>query len=449
MNMGLKLKTFRGGVHPKEFKKLTQNLPFEYLPTPEIVILPLSQHIGVEARPLVKKGDHVILGQLIAQAEGLISVPIHSSVTGDVLNIGNEITPAGYPRNSIVIKTTENSTEEKFSLPPLNPDSVTPEEIRYRVKEAGIVGMGGAAFPTYVKLTPQKDKPIDLVIINGCECEPYLTRDYRLMIEFPDELISGIKLIMKAVNVNKCFIGIDDNKPEAIKILAEKVKGEKEIEVIPLKTKYPQGAEKMLIKSITGMEVPPGKLPLDVGVVVQNVATAIAIHNAVVNGMPLTTAALTVSGLGIRKPKNLIVPIGTPIQDVINFCGGTTEDAVKIIVGGPMMGVAQYDLRAPVTKATSGILVLTNKEVINREGNSCLKCGKCVQVCPLKLMPTLLARYTQLKRYEDAEAGGITVCMECGTCAFTCPANIPLVQWIKVGKKKVLEMQKERITKQC
>ncbi|MFN3873853.1 MAG: electron transport complex subunit RsxC [Ignavibacterium sp.] len=437
-------KTFRGGVHPKEYKELTEHLAFEYFPAPDEIILPLSQHLGKEAKPLVKKGDEVIIGQLVAQADGFISAPIHSSVNGKVLSIGKEVTPLGFPKDSIVIKASENSVDKKFSFPPLDPETITPDEIRQRVAEAGIVGQGGAAFPTYVKLSPPKDKVIDVVIINGCECEPYLTRDYRFMIERHDDLISGLKLIMKALGVKRGVIGIEDNKPEAIKILSHKVAYEDGLEVISLKTKYPQGAEKMLIKAVTGKEVPPGKLPMDVGAVIQNIGTAIAIHDAVVKGEPLTHAALTVSGLGIRKPKNLYVPVGTPIQNIIEFCGGVTEDAVKIIVGGPMMGIAQYDLQAPVMKATSGILVLTKKEVAEREETPCLRCGQCVDACPLNLMPTKLARYTQLKRYEDAEGIGITVCMECGTCAFTCPANIPLVQWIRLGKQKVLQMQKER-----
>jgi electron transport complex protein RnfC len=440
-------KTFRGGVHPKEYKELTENLAFEYFPAGDEIILPLSQHLGKEAKPLVKKGDDVILGQLVAQADGFISANIHSSVTGKVLSIGKEITPIGFPKDSIVIKASENSVDKKFTFPELDPDSVAPEEIRQRVADAGIVGQGGAAFPTYVKLTPPKDKVIDVVIINGCECEPYLTRDYRLMLEYPDQLISGLKLIMKALGVKKGIIGIEDNKPEAIKILSHKIKYEESLGVISLQTKYPQGAEKMLIKAVTGREVPPGKLPLDVGVVIQNVGTAIAIHDAVVNGKPLTKAALTVSGLGIRNPKNLFVPVGTPIQNVIDFCGGVTEDAVKIIVGGPMMGIAQFDLQAPVMKATSGILVLTKKEVSENDETPCLRCGQCVDACPLNLMPTRLARLSQLKRFEDAEGIGITVCMECGTCAFTCPANIPLVQWIRLGKQKVLQMQKERAAK--
>jgi len=443
----LRSNTFHGGVHPPEYKELTENCAFETMPLPDEIILPVSQHLGKDASPQVKKGDEVLSGQLVAKAEGVISAPIHTSVAGKVISLGKEITASGFPKDSIVIKTNGTVGGEKILLSPLNPETITPDEIRARVAEAGIVGQGGAAFPTYVKLSPPRDKLIDVVILNGCECEPYLTRDYRFMIERPDDLISGFKLIMKALGVSRGVIGIESNKPDAIKLLSEKAADGKGLEVISLKTKYPQGAEKMLIKAVTGKEVPPGKLPMDVGAVIQNIGTAIAIHDAIVKGEVLTTAALTVSGKGINIPKNLLVPVGTPIQNVIDFCGGVTEDSVKIVVGGPMMGVAQFDLHAPVMKATSGILVLTKDEVAENPETPCLRCGQCVGACPLNLMPTKLARYSQLQKYEEAEGADVTVCMECGTCAYTCPANIPLVQWIRLGKQKVLEMQRERAVK--
>jgi electron transport complex protein RnfC len=444
-------KTFHGGVHPKEYKELTEHLAFELFPQPEQIILPLSQHLGKEAKALVKKGDEVKARQMIAQAEGFVSAPIHTSISGKVISVGKEQTSSGFPKDSIVIKrngTIESeSLANEFRLSSLNPEQIIPEEIRDRVALAGLVGQGGAAFPTSVKLNPPKDKIIDVVILNGCECEPYLTRDYRFMIERPDDLISGLKLIMKALGVSRGVIGIEDNKPEAIKLLSNKVNYEHGIEVVSLKTKYPQGAEKMLIKAVTGKEVPPGKLPMDVGAVIQNIGTAIAIHDAVVKGEVLITAALTVSGKGIKNPKNLIVPIGTSIQDVIDYCGGVTDDAVKIVVGGPMMGTAQFELHTPVIKATSGILVLTKDEVAENPETPCLRCGQCVGACPLNLIPTKLSRYSQLNRFDDAEGAGITVCMECGTCSYTCPANIPLVQWIRLGKQKVLQMQRERSVK--
>lgn len=437
------MRTFHGGVHPKEEKHLTENSAFEFFQPKSQVILPLTQHLGKQAKPKVKKGSVVVQGELIAEADGFISAPVHSPVCGTVASIGKLDTVSGFPKDSIVI--TPNDQSDKALLPPLDPETITPDEIRHRVAEAGIVGQGGAAFPTSVKLTPPKDKVIEMVILNGCECEPYLTRDYRFMLERPDAVIAGLRLIMKALGVKQGIIGIEDNKPKAVESLKSKLKENDSVKVLVLKTKYPQGAEKMLIKAATGREVPPGKLPLDVGIVIQNVGTAVSIYDAVVKGEPLVTAALTVSGKGIKNPKNLIVPVGTPIMDVLDFCGGVTEDAAKVIVGGPMMGVAQFNFSAPVMKATSGIVVLTRNEVDAKDETPCLRCGQCVEACPLGLMPTKLARYTQLEKYEEAEDIGITVCMECGTCAFTCPANIPLVQWIRLGKQKVNQLQQKRV----
>lgn len=442
MNIFSNTKSFRGGVHPGEYKLLTQDIPFETMPNPKQITLPLSQHIGKPAKALVKKKDVVQTGSIIAEAEGFVSAPIHSSVSGTVKMIQAEPNVSGKPKESIVIISDEENEFEKF--PPIETKFITSAEIRERVKLAGIVGQGGAAFPTFIKLTPPADKDIDHIILNGCECEPYLTRDYRLMIEKPFEVLSGLTLILKALNVSTGSIGIEDNKPDAIKILQSVAIDFPNISIEVVKTKYPQGAEKMLIKAVLDREVPPGKLPLDVGVVIQNIGTAVAIHEAVVDGKPLINAPLTVSGKGIKKPKNLYVPVGTPLSDVLDYCGGVTEDAVKIVVGGPMMGVAQYDISAPIMKATSGILVLTKEEINDHEETHCLKCGKCIEVCPIGLIPTKLARYSQLEKLEEAEDLDITVCMECGTCAFTCPANIPLVQWIRLGKQRVINMQRER-----
>ncbi|MBU0559698.1 MAG: electron transport complex subunit RsxC [Bacteroidota bacterium] len=444
MKLLTKIKSFKGGVHPKESKELTEHLGFEIMPTPQMVIIPLSQHIGKPSIAVIKKKDEVKTGQIIAEADGFVSVPIHASVSGIVTEIHREPNVAGSPIEAIVIKSNEQ--KETISFTQMNPSIITPDQIRERVKEAGIVGQGGAAFPTFIKLTPQAEKKIDYVILNGCECEPYLTRDYRLMIDQTEEVLGGLKLMMKALCVEKGAIGVEDNKPEAILMLKEYVKKYPGISVEVLKTKYPQGAEKMLIKAVNGKEVPPGKLPLDVGVVVQNIGTAVAIYDAVIKGEPQITAALTVSGRGIMNPKNLIVKVGTPLSEVLEYCGGVTNDAVKVVVGGPMMGVAQYDFSAPIMKATSGILVLTESEVNSHPETPCLKCGKCIEVCPLGLVPTKIARYSQLEKYEEAENSNITVCMECGTCTFTCPGNIPLVQWIRLGKKRVLKLQKEKLT---
>jgi electron transport complex protein RnfC len=437
MSIIAKVKSFKGGIHPNEYKNLTKGLPFERMPNPKQIILPLSQHIGKPAKSLVVKKDIVKIGQLVAEAEGFVSAPIHSSVSGSVKVIESEPNVSGFPKESIVIDSNQENEIEKF--PSLNAKTVTQEEIRERVKLAGIVGQGGAAFPTFIKLTPPENKEIDYVILNGCECEPYLTRDYRLMIDNPVKVLTGLSLIMKSLNVSQGAIGIEDNKPEAIKKLITAALVFPNISIEVVQTKYPQGAEKVLIKAVLNREVPPGKLPLDVGVVIQNIGTAVAINDAIVEGMPLINAALTVSGLGINYPKNLIVPVGTPLSDVLDYCGGVKDNAVKVVVGGPMMGVSQYDFSAPIMKATSGILVLTKEEVNEHQETPCLKCGKCIEVCPLGLMPTKLARYSQLDKLDEAEELDISVCMECGTCAFTCPANIPLVQWIRLGKQSVLK----------
>lgn len=441
-------KTFPGGVHPPEEKELSEHCAFERMPAPSMVILPLSQHLGKQARPLVEKRAVVAEGQVVAEADGFISAPVHSPITGTVKSIGRESHSSGYAREALVIVPAEakegETLPEPQRLPALDPATISVADIRARVKEAGIVGQGGAAFPTFVKLTPPEGKQIDTVILNGCECEPYLTRDDRFMIERPDAIVSGLQLIMRALGVSKGVVGIENNKPQAIASMESAVAGQPGLSVCTLQTKYPQGAEKMLIKAVNGREVPPGKLPLDVGVVIQNIGTAIAIHDAIAHGEPSITAALTVTGRGIRNPKNLIVPVGTPLSEVIAYCGGLTEDAAKVIVGGPMMGVAQHDLDAPVMKATSGIVVLTQDEVRRQEETACLRCGKCIDACALHLLPTRLARLAQLGMIEEAERLNITTCMECGSCAYTCPANIPLVQWLRLGKQRVVHMQRNR-----
>ncbi|NPV11431.1 MAG: electron transport complex subunit RsxC [Ignavibacteria bacterium] len=430
-------KSFKGGVHPEEYKELTKDKAFEKLPNPVEISIPLSQHLGKESIPIVKKNDKVKIGTLIAAENGFISAPIHSPTAGIVSSITKTFLQTGFQISSIQIKS-DSSNETEF-LQPLDYDSISPQQIIQRVREAGIVGLGGAAFPTYVKLSPPANKKIDHIILNACECEPYLTRDYRIILERTDDVIKGLLLIMRATNVNNGVIGIEDNKPAAIKKLKEALSNYPQIKLIVLKTKYPQGAEKMLIKAVLGREVPPGKLPLDVGVIVQNVGTAVSIYDAVVKGIPSIYAYLTVSGKGIKDPKNLIVPIGASIKDVVEFCGGLTDDAKRIVIGGPMMGFAQFDLSIPVTKATSGILVLTEEEVKEIPETNCLRCGICVSVCPLNITPTRLVRLIQKKRFEEAAKLNVSLCMECGTCAYSCPAYIPLVQWLRLGKQWALK----------
>jgi len=435
--------SFRGGVHPPEHKELTEHRALEAMPPPAELFVPLGQHLGKPASPLVKKGQYVRQGQLLAGSSGFISAPVHSPVGGKVLKLVKGPVVGGTTADLVVIQPGEPEAPAgegdggeavetgPILMPPLHPATVTGPEIIERVREAGIVGQGGAAFPTAVKLSPPPDKPIDWMIINGAECEPYI--------------VEGILLIGRALGEDvKLGIGIENNKPEAIRVVREAiVKRQAEIEVFTLKTKYPQGGEKMLIDAALGRKVPPGALPMEVGCVIQNVGTALAIRDAVILGEAPRTAVLTVSGLGIREPRNLKVVIGTPLRDVLAYCGGVTADARRVVVGGPMMGFAAYSLDAPVVKATSGILVLSQREVAEPPETPCLYCGRCGEACPVDLLPSRLARLAELKRYEEARDLGIEVCMECGTCAFTCPAHKPLVQYLRLGKQQVRKLPRK------
>ena len=467
------LRSFRGGVHPPEYKELTEHKALEVMPPPAEIYVPLGQHLGKPASPLVKKGDYVRQGQMLAASAGLISAPVHSPLSGKVVKLVKGPVVGGTTADMLVIQPGEPEppkpsaagatgatavdgagaetaaaaalTSAPVFLPRLEPATVSGPQIIERVREAGIVGQGGAAFPTAVKLSPPPDKPIDWMIINGAECEPYLTRDYRLMLERPDDIVEGILLIGRALGdeVN-LGIAIENNKPEAIRVMREAVvKRQASITVFELQTKYPQGGEKMIIDAALGRKVPPGALPMEVGCVIQNVGTALAIRDAVVVGDVPRAAVLTVSGKGIKEPKNLQVTIGTPLRDVLEHCGGVTDDAERVVVGGPMMGFAAYSLEAPVVKATSGILVLTAAEVKEPRETPCLSCGRCGVACPVNLLPSRLARLAELKRYQEARDLGIEVCMECGTCAFTCPAHKPLVQYLRLGKKQVRSLPRK------
>jgi len=450
------LRSFRGGVHPHEYKELTEHKALEEMPLPAEIFVPMGQHLGKPANPLVKKGTYVRQGQLLAESSGFISAPVHSPVSGTVKKMVKGPVVGGTTADMMMIvpgdpappKEGEEADPVDTSPILLDPyvfNTVTREQIIERVREAGVVGQGGAAFPTAVKLSPPPDKPIDWMIINAAECEPYLTRDFRLMMERTDDLVDGILLIGRALGREgeegdgpNLGIGVENNKPEAIAALREAiVKRAVKIEVFELKTKYPQGGEKMLIDAATGRKVPPGALPMEVGCVIQNVGTALAVRDAVIEGQVPRTATLTVSGKGIKEPKNLQVLIGTPLKDVIAYCGGVTDGARRVVVGGPMMGFAAYSLDAPVVKATSGILVLAGDELEEAPESACINCTKCAAACPINLLPTRLAKLSRAKRWEEARDLGIEVCMECGTCAFTCPAHIPLVQYLRVGKKHV------------
>ncbi len=452
------LRSFRGGVHPPEHKELTEDRALEVMPVPAEIYVPLGQHLGKPASPLVKKKAYVRQGQILAESSGFISAPVHSPVSGTVVKQARGPVVGGTTAELLVIKPgdppppaegEEPLDASPVTLEPLDLATVTAEQIIERVREAGIVGQGGAAFPTAVKLSPPPDKPIDWMIINGAECEPYLTRDFRLMLERTDDLVEGILLAGKALSEKapgpvNLGIGIESNKPRAIAAVREAIgRAGALIEVFELKTKYPQGGEKMLIDAATGRQVPPGALPMEVGCVIQNVGTALAIRDAVLAGEVPRTATLTVSGLGIKEPKNLVVTIGTPLREVITYCGGPTPDARRVVVGGPMMGFAAFSLDAPVVKATSGVLVLTERELAAPPETACINCGKCADACPVNLLPTKLARLVQHRRHEEARDLGIEVCMECGTCAFTCPAHIPLVQYLRLGKKNVRNLPRK------
>ncbi len=457
----MKLNSFKGGVHPAEEKLLTEDKPFEQMPPPATAWLPLSQHLGKPARLLLQKGDFVCQGALAAESDGFISANIHVPINGQVQKPQRGSTLSGFAGDVIAIKAgeppepeegAEPLSTEPVRLPAYDLEAATPQEIIDNVKAAGIVGQGGAAFPANVKLMPPPEKGVQELVVNGCECEPFLTRDYRLMLERTRDLLEGIRLICRALQVSKATVGIENNKPAAIEKLRQAVAALAparsagadwpEIDIMALKIKYPQGAEKMLIKAITGREVPPGGLPMDAQVAIQNIGTVLAMRDAVLQGLPQTTAALTVTGRGIREPKNLLVHVGTPVAEVLEFCGGLTEDAARVIIGGPMMGMAQHDLAAPVVKATSGILVLTAEDVQEPPCTACLSCGKCVGVCPLNLLPSRLARLSEVDRFEEARDLGLETCMECGSCAYVCPAHIPLVQWFRMGKQGVQKLNR-------
>ncbi|MEA1964820.1 MAG: electron transport complex subunit RsxC, partial [Candidatus Aerophobetes bacterium] len=406
---------------------------------PSRVILPLSQHTGAPGRPLVKKGDLVEEGKKIADSSSFISSPIHASISGKIASIKRMPHPVMGEMEAIVIEGNgerKNWEEKRVDLSSLKKD-----EIRKIVREAGIVGLGGAAFPTHVKLTPPKDKPIDTVILNGCECEPYLTGDYRLMLERPDDCICGLKIIIKATDAKRGYIGIENNKPRAIKLMRNKLKNEDNLKVIPLKTKYPEGGEKMLIKAVLDREVPAGGLPLDVGVIVNNVGTAVAIFEAIKYKKPLMERVVTVTGEAVNKPANFLVPLGTPFSCLLEKCEGLKENAKKVMMGGPMMGISQHTLDVPVIKGTSGILVFGEEEIELEEEKPCIKCARCVDHCPMSLLPTFLARLIKNERWQELKDYNIMDCIECGCCSYVCPSKIPIVHLIKQGK---LELRKEK-----
>jgi electron transport complex protein RnfC len=432
------IRTFPGGIHPPQHKNLTAEKAVETLPLPQKVFIPLRQHTGAVTTPTVSVGDRVKTGEKIGESEAFISAPVHAAVSGKVTAISTHPHPVTGREETIVI---EREGDEWVELSGHGSyETLTPGEIREIVRSAGIVGLGGAGFPTAVKISPQKQ--IDTFILNGAECEPYISADYRLMLENAEEIVTGMKILMRALRVNKGYIAIEDNKLQAYKEMEKASSSDSRIKVTLLRTKYPQGCEKQLIKAVLNREVPSGGLPLDVGVVVNNAATAKACTDAVLLGKPLVERVVTVTGPNVVEPKNIRVRVGTPFKDLVEFCGGTAEAIAKLVAGGPLMGIAQYSLETPVIKGTSGIIVFSSKDVLDFKPSECIRCGFCVDVCPMGLLPCELAAYIEKERWEECGEYGLSDCMECGSCAYICPAKRPIVQLIKYGKAKMEALKK-------
>ncbi len=429
------LKTFAHGIHPP-YNKDTADKPIRRMTFPAELMLPLDQHIGKPAIPLVKKGQEVVRGEPIAEADGNFSVPLHAPATGRVRGVELIATAKGPKTNAIIIDVYEGSTQEVLWKQPRDMAELTAEETIQAVQESGMVGLGGAAFPSHLKLTIPKDKHVDTLVINGCECEPYLTCDHRIMLEQPAELIRGIRYAMVATGTSEAIIGVEDNKLDAVEVLRRELSKGSAIRVEAVETKYPQGSEKMLIKSVLQREVPAGGLPADVGVVVNNVGTLAALGQLLPDGQGLIERVITVAGPGIRKPGNYLVPLGTPIRHIleqVGYEGARTE----FILGGPMMGASVSAMETPITKGTSGLLVL-NEPSIDDESNKiwpCIRCARCVQACPMHLNPSMLGQLAAKRRYEEmADTYNLNSCFECGCCSYVCPSNIPLVQYFRIAK---------------
>ena len=435
---------FFGGVHPHDMKAATNEKAIEQLAPPATVVIPMSMHFGAPCTPLVKAGDHVKVGQKIGEFHGL-GAPIHASVSGTVKAVEPRPYSMGGNITSVVIENDMQDEVSEELQAPADPNALSVEEMVEIVKNAGIVGMGGATFPTHVKLSVPPGKKAECVIINGVECEPYLTSDHRTMLEHGEELVVGVTILMKAVGVGKAYIGIENNKPDAIAHLTKIAAGYKGIEVVPLKVMYPQGGEKQLIAAVTGRQVPPPPaLPIDVGAVVCNASTTVAVYQAVLKNKPLIERVVTVTGKSVKEPKNLLTRMGTPISALIEAAGGLPGDAGKVINGGPMMGRAMVNLDSPVTKGCSGITVMSGRDAQRREATQCIKCAKCVSACPMGLEPYYLSKMTQKKGWDELEALMITSCIECGCCQSTCPAYLPLLDWVRLGKQTVMGLIRAR-----
>lgn len=440
------LKTFKmGGIHPPE-NKISEKQEIEVLAIPPKVFIPLSQHLGAPAKVQVAKGDTVKAGQLIAKGEAFISANIHSSVSGKVARIDAVTDASGYKRPAVIIDVEGDEWLESIdrSEAIVKDFSLSQKEIITKINEMGIVGLGGATFPSHVKLMVPDGKKAEVLIINGVECEPYLTSDHRLMMEKGEQIMIGTKILMKGLGVTKAFIGIENNKPDAIQYLTELAARYEGIEVQALRVKYPQGAEKQLIKALTGREVPSGKLPIEVGAVVNNAGTAFAVYEAIQKNKPLFERVVTLTGKSVKKPSNFLVRIGTPLSELVEAAGGLPEDTGKIIGGGPMMGKAISSLEVPVVKGTSGILIMPETESIRTESMNCIRCAKCITACPMGLEPWLIEKLVIVEDFTRAEAERVMDCIECGSCQYTCPAGRPLLDYIRVGKSRVGQIIRSR-----
>ena len=430
--------TFPGGVHPPH-RKMTEHMAVErvsLIPGNDVVI-PMVQHIGAPCTPTVNKGDVVTAGQIVGSSDSFVSAPVHSPCNGTVKNILPLFHPNGKKIQSVIITVADEQPEpvQWLEFPAdFDVDSVDAGTIANIAGEAGLVGAGGAAFPTKVKLMKNPDKPIDMVILNGCECEPYLTSDHRLMLESPESIVAGLRLAMKAVDAPKGIIAIEDNKQDAVNALFNIVNKIDNLHIALCKTKYPQGGEKQLIQAVTGREVPIWGLPMDAGVVVSNVGTASALAWACIDGRPFTERVVTVTGQGINRPGNYLVPVGMKIEDLLNHCGGMKDTAKKVLLGGPMMGPTAYRLDVPVMKGTSGITVMTDREFRLLDESACIRCSRCVDICPVKLLPTTIAHAVKARDVDKAMSYNMMSCIECGSCTYVCPAQIPLVQYVRSGK---------------
>jgi electron transport complex protein RnfC len=437
----------RGGIHPPYGKDLAADVHTEEMPLPARVVIPMVQHTGAPAKPAVAIGAVVRKGQKIGEAQGAVSAPVHASISGKVTAIGNFLHPSGREIPSIVIESDGTEDWAEDVVPPAEPEGLGPGALRKIISEAGIVGMGGAAFPTAVKLNPPAGKKIETLVVNGAECEPYLTSDHRLMAEHSVEIVDGVRFLKQILGVSRVVIGIEDNKPGAIRAMAAAARNLDGSEVVALETKYPQGGEKQVIKAVLDREVPSGGLPMDVGVVVQNVGTAYAVHEAVRHGRPLVRRIVTVTGPGIAAPKNLWARIGTPIKDLIAAAGGFKGEPGRVIMGGPMMGSAVYTLHVPVVKGSGGVLVLHRSDTVTEEYRSCIRCASCVNACPMGLMPNFLSVSAEALNFDEGKKYHPYDCIECGCCDYVCPSRRPIAQQIRFIKTELRKKAEKAKTK--